>query len=95
MNIGTGRPTSVRKIAALLAKGLGKNIEPEIVDKYREGDIRHCVADISAARRLLGYEPKVRLEDGLIELLDWVRNQEAEDRVQTATAELAAHSLVK
>jgi dTDP-L-rhamnose 4-epimerase len=95
MNIGTGRPTSVRKIAGLLAKGLGKNIEPEIVDKYREGDIRHCVADISAARRLLGYDPKVRLEDGLIELLDWVRNQEADDRVQTATAELAAHSLVK
>ena len=95
MNIGTGRATTVKQIAQLLAKGLGKDIEPEVVGKYREGDIRHCVADISAARRLLGYEPKVTLEDGLVELLDWVRNQEADDRVQTATAELAAHSLVK
>jgi dTDP-L-rhamnose 4-epimerase len=95
MNIGTGRATTVKEIAQLLAKGLGKDIEPEIVGKYREGDIRHCVADISRARRLLGYEPKVTLEDGLVELLDWVRDQEADDLVQTATAELAAHSLVK
>ena len=95
LNIGTGRPTTVKQIAQLLAKGLGKNIEPEIVGKYREGDIRHCIADISKAKRLLGYEPKIALEDGLVELLDWVRNQDADDRVQTATAELAAHSLVR
>ncbi|MBC7899632.1 MAG: NAD-dependent epimerase/dehydratase family protein [Saprospiraceae bacterium] len=95
MNIGTGRPTSVKQIAQLLAKGLGKEIEPEIVGKYREGDIRHCVADISKAKALLGYEPKVSLESGLAELLNWVKNQDADDRVESATAELAAHSLVK
>ncbi len=95
MNIGTGRPTTVKQIGSLLAEGLGKNIEPEIVGKYREGDIRHCVADISKAKRLLGYEPKVTLETGMEELLGWVSQQEAEDRVGTATAELAAHSLVK
>jgi len=94
-NIGTGRPSSVKDIARLIAKGLGKNIEPEIVGKYRAGDIRHCVADITKARRLLGYEPKVVLEDGLEELLSWVQGQEAQDRVSSATAELAAHSLVK
>jgi dTDP-L-rhamnose 4-epimerase len=95
MNVGTGRPTSVREISALLAKGLGKKIEPEIVGKYREGDIRHCVADISKIRRLLNYEPKVTLESGMEELLGWVSQQEADDRVQAATAELAAHRLVK
>ena len=94
-NIGTGRPSSVKDIARLIAKGLGKDIEPEIVGKSRAGDIRHCVADISKARRLLGYEPKVVLEDGLKELLAWVQGQEAQDRVSSATAELAAHSLVK
>lgn len=94
-NIGTGRPSSVKDIARLIAKGLGKNIEPEIVGKYRAGDIRHCVADISKARRLLGYEPKIVLEDGLEELLAWVQGQEAQDLVSSATAELAAHSLVK
>ena len=95
MNIGTGRPTTVKEIAQLLARGLGKDIEPQIVGKYREGDIRHCVADISKARRLLGYEPKIELEEGLVELLDWVRDQDADDRVQTATSELATRSLVK
>lgn len=95
LNVGTGRATSVKQIAELLSKGLGKDIAPEIVGKYREGDIRHCVADITRAQELLGYEPKVTLEDGLVELLDWVRNQEADDRVQAATAELAAHRLVK
>ena len=95
MNIGTGRATAVKEIAHLLAKGLGKNIDPEIVGKYREGDIRHCVADISRARKLLRYEPKVTLEAGLAELLDWLGEQDAEDRVESATAELAEHSLVK
>ena len=95
MNIGTGRATSIKEIAQLLAKGLGKTIEPEIVGKYREGDIRHCVADITKARKLLGYQPKTSLEDGMVELLAWVKNQEADDRVASATAELAAHQLVK
>ncbi len=95
LNVGTGRATSVKQIARLLAKGLGKEIEPEIVGKYREGDIRHCVADIAKIRELLGFEPKVALEDGLRELLGWVSNQSADDKVSAATAELAAHSLVK
>jgi len=95
MNVGTGRATSVKRIAELLAKGLGKEIDPQIVGQYREGDIRHCVADISRIQSLLGYEPKVTLEKGLDELLRWVSKQRADDRVAFATAELAAHSLVK
>ncbi|GIU82236.1 MAG: nucleoside-diphosphate-sugar epimerase [Pyrinomonadaceae bacterium] len=95
INVGTGIPTSVKEIAQMLAKGLGKDIEPEIVGKYREGDIRHCVADITKARKLLGYEPKVRLEEGLRELLDWIKDQKPEDRVATATVELMTRNLVK
>lgn len=95
INIGTGRPTSVKDIARLLAKGLNKDIEPQLVGKYREGDIRHCVGDISKAKSLLGYEPKIELETGLVELLDWVRNQRPDDRVSAATSELTARSLVK
>jgi dTDP-L-rhamnose 4-epimerase len=95
MNIGTGRPTTVREMARLLSDGLGKNIEPQIVGKYREGDIRHCVADISKAKQLLGYEPQISLEEGLAELLDWVKDQEADDRVSAATAELDERNLVK
>ena len=95
MNVGTGRPISVKQISELLANGLGKDLQADIVGKYREGDIRHCVADISKIKRMLGYEPKVSLEEGMEELLGWVSKQEAVDKVSAATAELAAHSLVK
>lgn len=94
INIGTGRPTSVRQVARLLAEGLGRNIEPLIVSKYREGDIRHCVADISQARALLDYEPEVTLEQGIPELLSWVKEQAATDQVEHATAELETRQLV-
>jgi len=95
VNVGTGVATSVRQIALLLAQGLGKTLEPEIVARYREGDIRHCVADISRARALLGYEPKVPLERGIPELLKWVSDQEAEDQIGKATAELETRQLVR
>lgn len=94
LNIGTGRAISVGEIAQMLAKGLGKDINPEFVGKYREGDIRHCVADITQARNLLGYAPKVNLEEGLAELLNWVKNQKPDDRVAAATSELTARNLV-
>jgi len=95
INVGTGVATSVRQISQLLAQGLGKDLEPEIVGKYREGDIRHCVADISRARDLLGYEPRVRLDQGIPELLKWVSKQEADDQVSKATTELESRQLVR
>ena len=95
LNVGTGRPTSVLQVAKLLTDGLGKAVESEVVGKYREGDIRHCFADISRARKLLGYEPKVTLEEGIPELLDWVRAQTATDRVDQATVELESRQLVR
>ena len=95
INVGTGRATSVREVSRLLAEGLGLDLEPEIVAKYREGDIRHCVADISKAKALLGYEPQVTLERGIPELLSWVRAQAAQDQVASATAELESRQLVR
>jgi dTDP-L-rhamnose 4-epimerase len=95
VNVGAGRATSVRQVMRMLSDGLGKQIEPEITGKHREGDIRHCVAAISRARALLGYEPKVSIEQGIPELLEWVKRQEATDRVAHATAELESLRLVK
>lgn len=92
-NVGSGRAITVREVAALVRGILGKDIEPEITGKYRVGDIRHCFADISHARAVLGYEPAVTLEDGLIELADWLQDQAAEDRVAEASRELAARGL--
>lgn len=95
LNVGTGVSTSVLTMVEMLAAGIGVDIKPELTGRYREGDIRHCVADISRARHQLGYEPKVSLEEGIPELLEWVRSQEADDRVMVATAELEQRGLVR
>lgn len=93
-NIGSGVPRTVREIAQELAIALDKrDIEPEIVGKYRAGDIRHCFADISKARAVLNYEPQIDLQSGLCELADWLEGQVAVDRVENAGAELAARGL--
>lgn len=95
INVGTGVPTSVLRMAELIAQGLGKQIEPVVVGRYREGDIRHCVADLTRARDLLGYQPVKLLEQGLPQLLDWVREQSAHDGVDRATDELKSRGLVR
>jgi len=93
-NIGSGEPHTVRDIAAKLARVVGKEqIRPEILGKYRVGDIRHCFADIAKAQRILGFTPQVRLEDGLVELSSWLAGQAAVDRVAHAAAELSARGL--
>jgi dTDP-L-rhamnose 4-epimerase len=77
-----------------MAKLLGvQHIEPEISGKYRVGDIRHCFADIRLARRVLGYEPAIGLEEGLSELAEWLEGKQADDRVTQARAELEKRGL--
>lgn len=94
-NVGTGRPTTVLDVAHALAEGLGVDVEPQIVDQYRAGDIRHCVADIARIREALGFEPQVRFEDGMHDLIEWVREQESSDLVEQATAELHQRGLAR
>ncbi|HEX8255266.1 MAG TPA: SDR family NAD(P)-dependent oxidoreductase [Thermoanaerobaculia bacterium] len=92
-NVGSGRNYTVLEVGRRLAEVLGKNVQPEITGKYRVGDIRHCFADITLTREMLGYEPKMLLEDSLIELAQWLEGQIAVDRVGDATAELTARGL--
>ena len=93
-NLGSGQPQTVRAIAQRLARVMGKEgIPPEIVGKYRVGDIRHCFADIGKARRVLGYEPQVGLDEGMAELSAWLEGQAAVDKVAQASAELSARGL--
>lgn len=96
INIGSGQSRTVRDVARLLAAATGHgDIAPQCTGKYRIGDIRHCFADISLARRLLQFEPQVAFGDGLAELADWLSTQAAVDRVDNATAELARRGLVR
>jgi dTDP-L-rhamnose 4-epimerase len=95
INIGTGHPTTVDAVAAALAGSLNVDVEPERTAQFRAGDIRHCYADISRARELLGFEPKVSFDDGMRELAAWLADQAAVDRVDEATRELAARGLTR
>lgn len=93
-NVGSGQPCTVRDVAARLARVLGKeHIAPEIMGKYRVGDIRHCFADIDKARRVLGFSPEVTLDEGMAELAAWLESQAAVDRVAQASAELSKRGL--
>src|SRR5205085_957440 len=93
-NVGSGEHYTIREIAERIARTLGKaHIAPEITHAYRAGDIRHCFADITAARRRLGYTPRVTLDEGLAEIAEWLEGQVAIDRVAEARAALAARGV--
>ncbi|HEY4087999.1 MAG TPA: NAD-dependent epimerase/dehydratase family protein [Bryobacteraceae bacterium] len=95
LNISSGVAMTVREIAERTVKAIGApGIEPRITGDYRAGDIRHCFADISLAKQLLGWEPVVTLEHGLEDLAQWLESQTSVDRGVEARAELAARGLL-
>jgi dTDP-L-rhamnose 4-epimerase len=95
LNIASGQNYSVLEIAQRLTQVLGRDhLAPTITSKYRVGDIRHCFADIRQARSLIGFEPRVGLETGMIELAEWLERQAVgEDRFESAGRELATRGL--
>jgi dTDP-L-rhamnose 4-epimerase len=94
INVGSGQPRTVRQVAAAVAEAVGSpELAPETTGTYRAGDIRHCFADIGAARALLDYEPQVDFGEGLRQLARWLEGQAARDRVAEARAELESRGL--
>lgn len=94
LNIGSGQNKTILEVAERMAAAMGKdNVGVQMTEKYRVGDIRHCFADISQARQVLGFEPHVSFEAGLVELVSWLDGQQAVDRVAEAGAELVARRL--
>lgn len=93
INVGCGYPISIRDVAEILGRALDSDVEPVITRKYRAGDIRHCYADVTKARQLLGYEPGVTHEEGFRELAAWLSEQQAEDKADTMMKELSVYGL--
>ena len=73
VNVGSGETITILDIARRLNGILGTSIEPSITQQGRLFDIRHNTADISRAKTLLGFVPKVSLDDGFAELVEWAR----------------------
>lgn len=95
INIGSGHSYTIEQVARLLAGAMdAPDLQPKVLNKARAGDIRHCFADISKARALLGFEPQRLLEDSLDELVGWIRASSAHDRGEDARQQLETRGLV-
>jgi dTDP-L-rhamnose 4-epimerase len=95
LNLGTGAPTSILEVAGVIARGLDREIEPEVVEQYRAGDIRHCYADTRLAEELLRFRAEIPFERGMQDLLAWLEGQEAADSVDAAREALVARGLAR
>jgi len=93
-NVGTGRKLTILDIANILIEKLGRdNLKPKVVSEYREGDIRHCYADISKIKEKLGYEPKIKFEEGITEFINWAEKQKIVDYFEKSKKELEERGL--
>ena len=72
VNIGCGGSITLLDLVDSINGILGTNIEP-VFEAARAGDVMHSRADISKAGRLIGYDPKVSIHDGLVETIKWYR----------------------
>lgn len=95
-NIGTGVATDVLTVAKTLCDKYGVQVPITVSGNYRLGDIRHNYADISLARRILGFEPKWTFENGIEQFAKWVNEQEVqEDNYEVSIAEMKEKGLYK
>jgi dTDP-L-rhamnose 4-epimerase len=96
LNVGSGRPTSIATIAALLQERIGGGPPARVSGQYRLGDVRHGYADTSRISEQLGFAPEIPLEEGLDHFVDWVCSQPVEpDLLGQASEELAARGLMQ
>ena len=75
VNVGSGRATKIREVAAMVSGALDISIEPVTRGEVRPGEMRHLTSDISRARSA-GYEPTVDLATGIERYLEWIRTQD-------------------
>ena len=72
-NIGGGSTISVNEVIEILEKNLGIRAKVRYV-KNQKGDVKHTYADISKARKILGYKPKIKIGEGLKKEIEWMND---------------------
>jgi dTDP-L-rhamnose 4-epimerase len=96
INLGTGQSTSIAQVFRTLADGLGHTeLGAEVTEQFRAGDIRHCFADTSKARELLGFSYEIPFDRGMGDLLEWLQGQTAVDATGRAREELVSRGLAR
>lgn len=95
-NVGTGVATDVLTVAKTLMEKYGKEVPLHVSGNFRVGDIRHNFADITAAREILGFEPKWSFSDGIAMFAKWVDGQDVkEDKYEASIKEMKEKGLFK
>ncbi len=73
INIACGQAVIINDIIDMINNSLGKNVEPAYTDP-RPGDVKHSLADITAAQNIIGYKPAISFRHGLQKAIDWYRD---------------------
>lgn len=95
-NVGTGVAIDVLTVANTLMEKYGTKVPLFISGNYRLGDIRSNYADITAAKTILGFEPKWNFDDGIGEFVKWVNEQIVyEDKYEVSIKEMKKKGLYK
>jgi len=68
-------------------------IKPDISQKARKGDVRHCYANVDKIKTMLGWEPRVEFKDGISEVIAWGEKEKAVDKVDFALEQLEKRGL--
>lgn len=96
INIGTGRQLPLIAMANLIAEKL-EAPSPIITGQFRKGDIRHCFADVSKAKRVLGWKAQVSFEEGIDKYIEWMAEQprDAVDKVSEHIDDMVKRGLIE
>jgi dTDP-L-rhamnose 4-epimerase len=99
-NIGSGNGVRISSLASEICRLYKKDriykkdFGIEITNVFRKGDIRHCIADNSKAKKVLGWKPRIKFGDGLRMVYEWAKTQKSEDNFDRADKELRDKGLV-
>ena len=93
-NIGSGKPITIEDLASEICLLHGREPKFEINNKFRAGDIRHCISDNSLVKKVLNWNPKISFKEGLKEIYEWSKTQESRDDFDKANRELKERGLI-
>ncbi len=94
-NVGTGNPLKIMDVAEMISELMDKNIEAKITYNFRKKDVRHCFADMTKIKKVLNWQPKVKFENGIKEVIEWSKNEKAVNLTPLATQKLKEKGLIK
>jgi len=96
-NVASGSPITIKEVVEMICEKINPKLKPIYKNDYRIGDIRHCLADITKIKNMLGYKPTLTFKEGIDELIEWIKPQinEIKDDSDKALRELKEKGLLK